>query len=299
MKQLFTEYNPKQESLKIINRANRIIDEWMIEGYKLTLRQLYYQFVARDLLENAPENYTKLGKVISRARLGGLIDWSAIEDRTRNLVSYPEWSNPEEIILASARSFRTDTWVSQTNRVEVWVEKEALAGIVARAARTYDVPYFSCRGYTSQSEMYRAAMRLISWEEKGYKTFVIHLGDHDPSGIDMTRDIEDRLKLFGAKTQVNRIALNMSQIREYDPPPNPAKFSDSRINSYVRNFGYSSWELDALQPDVLSSLIINEISKYMDEEAYNAALEADEYAREEIEKVADNYEDILKYISAK
>ncbi len=107
-----------------------------------------------------------------------------------------------------------------------------------------DVPYFSCRGYTSQSEMWAAAQRLLGyiWAKQRQHVTILHFGDHDPSGIDMTRDIRERLSLFcgGEGFAVRRIALNMDQVRQYDPPPNPAKLTDTRVDAYLRKYGDDS-----------------------------------------------------------
>lgn len=134
-------------SLAIVESANSIIEDYQDAGYKLTLRQLYYQFVSKDLLPNTIQNYKRLGSIVNDARLAGLIDWDAIEDRTRNLASLAHWSGPEEIVESCAAQFRTDRWAGQPCRVEVWIEKEALAGVFERVCEEYDVPFLCCRGY--------------------------------------------------------------------------------------------------------------------------------------------------------
>ncbi len=181
-----------------IEQANSILAEYAAAGYDITLRQLYYQFVARGLIENSQKSYKRLGSCIDEARLAGLIDWSYIVDRTRNLQSRGSWDSPSDIVEACYGSFHFDRWANQKHRVEVWCEKEALIGIFARVCRTYDVDYFACRGYVSQSEMWRAARRLHRYSTMGQTPVILHFGDHDPSGIDMTRDIVDRMGMFGA-----------------------------------------------------------------------------------------------------
>ncbi len=262
-------------SLALIETANEIIEEYQADGFDLTLRQLYYQFVARAVIPNTLQDYKRLGSILNDARLAGLVDWSAMVDRTRNLETPSHWDDPASIVRSAASSFALDKWDDQDFRVEVWVEKEALAGVVERAATALDLAYFSCRGYVSQSEMWEAARRHLRFEREGQAVRVLHLGDHDPSGIDMTRDIQDRLQLFGAKTEVERIALNRDQVDRYGPPPNPAKLTDSRATSYVRAHGYSSWELDALDPKTLAALIERHALVYRDEARF-AAREAQE-----------------------
>jgi hypothetical protein len=154
------------------------------------------------------------------------------------------------------------------------------------------VPYFSCRGYTSQSELWSAARRLSRYESAGQDTVVIHLGDHDPSGVDMTRDIQERLALFGSTATVRRIALNMAQVEQYDPPPNPAKLTDSRATGYISAFGESSWELDALDPATLDRLIDDEIRSWRDEDRWAADTEHMQRQRAVLTAVSRRWTDI-------
>ena len=169
----------------------------------------------------------------------------------------------------------------------MWVEKEALSGVIAQACQKYRVPYFSCRGYVSQSEMWRAAMR---YQERD-NCVIIHLGDHDPSGIDMTRDIEDRMRVFDVSfnVTVERIALSMEQIEEFNPPPNPAKETDSRFLSYIENYGDKSWELDSLNPIYLTKIIQDKIVEHIDWDAWNESLELEEEEKESLVRVAETF----------
>ncbi len=264
MKIKYVERRFSPASITKIQKANEIIKEYAAQGYDLTLRQLYYQFVARALIANTQREYKNLGSVINDARLAGLISWRAIVDRTRNLQANPHWENAAEIVEACVSSFQMDLWSNQGTRLEVWIEKDALIGVIEGVCKELDVAYFSCRGYTSQSEMWGAAERLLRYEERGQETLILHLGDHDPSGIDMTRDIQDRLRIFGVNTHVERIALNMDQIEKFDPPPNPTKLTDARAANYIEEYGDESWELDAMEPRMLEKLIRKEIEERTD-----------------------------------
>ena len=247
-------------SLELLALVDGIVREYSAQGYNLTLRQLYYQLVARSYIENNQRSYKRVGNLINDARLAGIVDWNAITDRTRNMYQNNHWASPREIINAAIDQYAIDTRASQENYIEVWVEKEALVDVVAKAARKLDIPYFACRGYVSQSEMW-AASRRFSPNKVNY---IIHLGDHDPSGVDMTRDISDRMELFGAVVEVKRIALNFDQIQEFAPPPNPAKITDSRSTSYIKRYGQESWELDALNPALINRLITDTVLKLTD-----------------------------------
>lgn len=284
----------RPETLRRIEQANEIIVEYQAQGFKLTLRQLYYQFVSRDLLPNTVQSYKNLGDVVNDGRLAGLIDWDAIEDRTRNLRSSPHWETPQEIVRVCARQFAVDLWESQPFYIEVWIEKDALVGVIEGICTEYDVPYFACRGYTSQSEMWSAAQRLIDAEGRGKDTLILHLGDHDPSGIDMTRDIQDRLALFGSTVNINRIALNSSQIDQYNPPPNPAKTTDARYAGYKVMHGTESWELDALEPSVIVGLIRDAISFRIDDEAWEKTKERQQNGRDQLNSIVKRWTKLFK-----
>lgn len=291
----YKEINFRRESLSLIERVNSIINEYQSKGYSLTLRQVYYQLVARDVIPNTERSYKNLGNLISDARLAGHIDWHAIEDRTRSLRSNSHWSTPGSIIRSAANSFAYDKWADQDYYVEVWVEKDALVGVVGQICSRLDVPYFSCRGYVSQTEMWVASQRLIEKSKsRGQKTVILHLGDHDPSGIDMSRDIVDRLDTFGIDPYFRRIALNMDQIEQYLPPPNPTKLTDSRASGYINLHGYECWELDALRPEVMEELIREHIEEFCDQERFDTALDAEEDARETLNNVAHHWSDIAE-----
>lgn len=278
--------NFRTDALDVINKANAVCAEYERQGLVLTLRQLYYQFVSRNWIPNRDTEYKRLGNIINDARVAGKLDWDYLEDRSRNLASLGHWTNPADIIRSAAHSYRLDKWADQKYYVEVWVEKEALAGVIGRTANRLDVPYFACKGYVSQSEMHGAARRLARHK----KPVVIHLGDHDPSGIDMSRDIEDRLSLFGAgHTLVNRIALNMDQVEAYNPPPNPAKLTDTRATDYIARYGDESWELDALDPATLNDLITETVLQYRDEDAYARTVAEEEEDKEVLTALTTNW----------
>lgn len=263
MKEQYIVWKPKPETMDVVTQANEIIIDYRAQGFSLTLRQLYYQFVARDLIPNTEASYNRLGHIVNKARMSGMMDWSAIEDRTRSLQGNSHWDSPAQVIESARQSYRIDMWENQPKRVEVWIEKEALSGVIAGVCQRLDVDYFACKGYVSQSEQWRAGVRS---RDASQEKIILHLGDHDPSGIDMTRDNQERLTAFSdGNVTVERIALNMDQIEEYGPPPNPAKMTDSRFREYMYEYGSESWELDALEPRVLTKLISDKVANHRDE----------------------------------
>lgn len=295
--ELFIDRKFSDSSLAIIEQANSIIADYQAQGFTLTLRQLYYQFVSRDLIANKQSEYKRLGSIINDGRLAGLVDWDAIEDRTRNVRTHSAWDDPSEIIQSAANSYAEDLWADQTYRPEVWIEKDALIGVIEPVCHRFKVPYFACRGYSSQSEQWRAGKRFADVFEAGQTPIVLHLGDHDPSGIDMTRDNADRLTLFaGEEVEVKRLALNFDQIRRYRPPPNPAKETDSRAASYIEQFGGKSWELDALDPKVIDALISSEIEDLINPEKWEKAKQREARRQNILSKMALNWSEVEDFI---
>jgi hypothetical protein len=280
-------------SVAIIDQANTIIAAYQEQGFTLTLRQLYYQFVSRDLIANRQSEYKRLGSVINDARLAGRLDWDAIEDRTRNVRRHSFWSSPANIIESAASGYAEDLWQGQDCRIEVWIEKDALIGVVEPVCARYRIPYFACRGYSSQSEQYAAGKRFKRQIQRGVTPVVLHLGDHDPSGMDMTRDNADRLAMFAREgVEVRRLALNWDQIQQYGPPPNPAKETDSRSGPYIERFGDKSWELDALEPTVIDQLIEDAVEEHLDRDAWDEALAEEDRNKATLDAVSHRWDEI-------
>lgn len=270
-------YEPRNFStakLAIIDRINTIVEKFEADGYVLTVRQIYYQFVKNDWVPNNLASYNMLQGLISEGRLAGLISWTAIEDRERSLKGWETFTSPAEALGKLKDNYKLDLWQGQTFRPEVWVEKKALEGVIGRICGELRVDFFACKGYNSQSEQWRAGIRFADYIRRGQRPIVFHLGDHDPSGIDMTRDNRDRLTMFaGSPIIVQRLALNMPQIEELGPPPNPAKITDSRAAGYIAQYGESSWELDALDPQYINNLIREALMKIREEDKWDAMLE--------------------------
>jgi hypothetical protein len=287
-------------SLRRIEQANEIVNEYAAQGFDLTLRQLYYQFVSRGLIPNRQSEYKRLGDLVNEGRLAGLIDWERIVDRTRFLRSLAHWDDPAEIVRASAEQFRHDKWAKQPTRPEVWIEKDALVGVIEGVCEGLDVAYFAARGYNSSSAQWAAAQRIEGYLDADQDVTIFHLGDHDPSGIDMSRDLTDRLELFLEgdgydlqRVNVVRVALNFDQVQQYNPPPNPVKETDSRHTGYRAAHGDDCWELDALEPTVIADLIREAIEGLQEPELWDEAIEAEETARGELQSVARQWPQVI------
>lgn len=292
MKEKFVDHKFNASSLKLISTANGILNEYRNLGYRLSLRQLYYQLVARDYIENSVKSYKRVGNLVSDARLAGLLDWEMIEDRGRDATIPVAWQSPAQIVRAAAQQFRVDRWQGQPCHVEVMVEKDALSGILAPVCRELHVRFTANKGYSSSSAMYEAGKRIAEARHSGKEVHIFYLGDHDPSGIDMTRDIDERLAQFARsrKIQVHRLALNYDQVEQWNPPENPAKETDSRYQAYAEEYGESSWELDAVEPRTLASLAREGIQDLIDEDQWNKIMQEEKRMRDELEVFAFEYE---------
>jgi hypothetical protein len=289
MKGTFLCYIPRRfsaESLKLLGEASKIITAYEADGFSLSLRQLHYQLVTKNIIQNTARNYSRLGSLINDGRLAGLISWSAIEDRGRNLMGLRTYNGPASLLRESVGEYRRDLWAEQQWRPEVWIEKAALEDVIAGICNELRVDFFSCRGYNSQSEQWRAGQRFASYIQNGQRPIVFHLGDHDPSGIDMTRDNQERLSMFaGVPITVARLALNYNQVEQYKLVPNFVKLDDSRAPAYVEKYGNDSWELDALDPRVIRELIATAIGQIRDESLWSSALAREAADRDRLDQV--------------
>lgn len=299
MKREYREINLRKDTLALISFMNDLIDSYMRQGFTLSVRQLYYQLVARDKIPNTEQSYKRIASIINDGRLAGLIDWDAIEDRNRDVQMRTRWTSGSQIMDAAARSFHMDMWDNQENRVLVIVEKAALAGVLEGVCNRYDVPLLAARGYPSVSIVREIAIQHIAPAiNNGQYVTVLHLGDHDPSGIDMTRDLEERFNMFiehevepGEEDRftLDRIALTMDQIEERKPPPNPAKTTDARFGSYIKVYGRESWELDALDPNYLNNLVDSHIHRFIDDDMWTLASERVEAIRNKLSETANQW----------
>lgn len=314
MKYQFRKTRLSPENRTRLELINTIIEEYQQEGYVLTLRQLYYQLVSRDVVPNTPAEYEKLSVLLKEGRMGGIVDWNAIEDRLRKPSTPSSWESPMALLIAAANQFALPRMKGQGTYIEVWVEKDALSGVLERVTAPYHIPIMVNRGYSSASAMHDAYERFMSqikYPGTAKKIRILYLGDFDPSGIDMLRDVEGRiceffLGRFGAfekfvvsctvrgkpgkksclhfphlwkkicKEKLNidfaivPIALTKEQIDEYQPPPNPAKRTDTRFNKFEANHGDTSWEVDALRPEVLNEILTTAIEEHIDRELFDS-----------------------------
>lgn len=283
----------QKKTLEIIHEADRIVTEYKAQGHKVTVRQLWYQFVTHQPLseyfENTPKNNKKFREHIKHARLCGLLDWHQITDRGRPLYGPEHWNDPRHLIEEANEKYAIDKWEDQPLRIEVWIEKGALRGLIAPVCNELDLDHFSGGGFTSTTTVWEASERIRDYQDKGQQCVILHLADHDPSGLDMTRDIEDRLLTFCVTPEVRRIALTRDQVEALQPAPNPVKMKDSRAPDYIRQHGYESWELDALPPAYMSDLIRDEVALLRDDDLYSQRKSLEERHRQQLATVVSEF----------
>ena len=292
MKEAFVTHVFRPESLERIAIANEIIEDYANQGiFELSLRQVYYRFVARNVIVNDYKSYKVLGRLISKARMAGLIDWSAIRDRGRILNTLPHWETTGEIVNSAAGQYRVDLWQDQPTRVEVWTEKDAAIAVIDDLCRRYDVPYLACRGDSSTTAEYEAAMRFRRYRALGQRCVVLYGGDHDAAGVPMSDDHDRRLNEdFQVRAEIERVALNLDQVRQYGLPPNPVKESefDRKAKPYIEQFGHECWEIEALDPVVLQDLIEQGILRHLDLGLFEARQKLVTDGRRALRKQAQN-----------
>ena len=295
----------KDETLEIVVQANTIITQY--GGVALTVRQIFYRFIGDDLLpdswrderrggtKNTPGNYKRLAKILTNARYAGLVDWDLIEDRGRGAQRARDWPSATAAVEEVAASFRLDRWRGQPFYVELWCEKAALAGTLSDIAWRYHVTLMIDKGYNSASAMKVSADRIRRScpPEAQVRPVVLYVGDHDPSGLDMVRDVRERLVEFGCPEwlDVREVALTMEQVKRYNLPPNPLKMkdgelSDSRAEAYRERHGEGSWEVDALPPDVFKKTVEDTLKAYVDQATMDAVVLEEEVVKARLRHVA-------------
>lgn len=277
--------NKNYEKLLLINN---IINEYLEDGYKLTLRQLYYQLVSRGVIPNEDREYAKLSRLLKEGRMAGIVDWEAIEDRLR-VPKLPYWVfDIPDAMDDTIKQYRLDRMKGQDVYIEIAVEKDALSNVLWRVTSYYHIKLMVNRGYSSCTTMYDTFNRMKRAHMDGKTPIILYLGDHDPSGLDMIRDIKDRLAEFGIVPEVEQIALTGEQIRKYQPPPNPAKVKDPRAKWYIERYGRTSWEVDALNPKILHQLLIDKIEALIDVDLFKSMIAQEESDKSTLREIKDD-----------
>lgn len=324
-KQVWTR-GPYAANRQLIRRCDEILTQYWRggEGFALTLRQLFYKLVVENAVANTPKAYESLGDVMTDARYAGMIDWDHIIDRSRGMIDWVYHDGEQAAIGALARELNINKWETQPFRVEIWLEKDAAIGTIESVATELRVPYGTTRGYQSTSGAKQGGERLIRHINRGTKILALHIADHDPSGWDMTRDLDERLRRFldvdyalahrdadpslsmedamvlgreqvKDQLEIRRIALNRDQVTNLglEEISQPVKPKDTRTPEYVKRFGRRCWELDALEPDHLAGLIRRHVLGVRDQAAWAATGARERQARANLALVRDSWPSVI------
>ena len=263
-----------------VQAVNTVMAEYAMP---LTLRQIYYRLVVAGLIPNRRAAYNSLSSQLVKAREEGEVDENRIVDRSRRIDDFA-FESPEGFLATVKYTLEQNYvrrfWASQETYVEVWVEKDALSGVMANAVKPLNTIIAPSRGYSSYSYLKSAADRFMQYCDGGKDGIVLHFADHDPSGLDMSRDLADRLNRYCGLVEVKRIALSHDQVKKYNLIPNPTKLADPRSPEYIYRYGNECWELDAIEPDELVSLCHEAVfDQINDTEAWYELAEQDKQER--------------------
>jgi len=267
-----------------ITELERIHEHWPV-----TLRKLFYALVSNETIANDKKTYSKLSRIVCAARLEGLIDWRAIEDRTRTIKDLSGYTDAAQFCRAHMEGFFCgyfrDLLQDQPEALEVWVEKDALVRQAQAVARVYQIPATAARGFSSLTFQRQLVERAQDAEERGKRLCILYLGDLDPSGMaastSMMQTIWTELKC--ENVYLDRLALNPEHVQKYALPHNPdaVKRKDTRARKFIAKYGLVSVELDALaaQHDAFAALLRAGIERHLDSSKYENALEIERAER--------------------
>ncbi len=276
--------------------VNQVIRQYTMP---LTLRQIYYRLVAGGLIPNRRTAYNGLSAQLVKARESGEVNENRIVDRSRS-INDRAFDSPDDffdaaIYTTNNRFFRR-FWPTQEVYVEAWVEKDALSQVITGAVEELNTVVAPSRGYSSFSYIREAVRRFEKNRGEADKVVVLYLGDHDPSGLDMTRDLQTRFNAYSSANRfdvrIRRIALTFDQVQQYNLIPNPTKIEDSRSGGYIAQYGNECWELDALDPNTLVGLVRDEVdAQITDRDAWEELKAQDERERDEIREALEELRD--------
>jgi hypothetical protein len=229
--------------------------------YPMTVRQVFYQATVKGIVSKTEQGYDTVKRELGDIRRDGIMPYGWLVDNTRRVERPQTFDSIEEALQDTAEFYRRGLWKEAPHYVEMWVEKDALAGVISEITMTYDVPLMVSRGYSSLSFLSDAAEAIAA---KGKPCFIYHLGDHDPSGVHAAKKIEQTLREMAPYADIHfeRLAVTEEQIEEWNLPSRPTKESDPRAKDW--NSG-DSVELDAIEPDELRNIVRTCIERHIDQ----------------------------------
>jgi len=253
------------------------------EQHPMTVRQVFYQAVSRGLVPKTEVAYQNVVvRLLVRLRKQGRMPYGWIVDETRWVRKPVSFTGLDAALEHVVECYRRDLWAEAPVHVEIWCEKEALAGVLYEETHRFDVPLMVTKGYPSHSFLYGAAQDIL---RRGKPTFLYYFGDYDPTGKDIPRYIETTLRELapGAEIHFERVAVTPEQITEWNLPTRPTKKTDTR----AKRFGDDrSVELDAIPPDMLRGLVQECILRHLDVKYLERMAVIEYLERKELERFA-------------
>ena len=261
-------------------RRKDLIYEWAAENKPVTVRQMFYRLSTLDAVPKTENGYKAVGRLCTRMRRAGEIPFEWFADNTRWQRRPRTYNTIKDALEETAKSYRKSLWQEQTGLVEIWLEKEALAGVIYPTTEAWDVPLMVVKGYPSVSFMHSAATEIAHASMGGRTNHIFYFGDRDPSGMDIYRHIEKELSEFAPQASIvmNHVAVTEAQVSEWGLPSRPTKRTDSR----AKNWEGDSVELDAIHPEELRSLVTDCISSVIDAHQLKRILEIERMEKESI-----------------
>jgi hypothetical protein len=241
-----------------------------------TVRQVFYALTVRGAVKKIESEYQQtVVRLLVDMREAGAIPFGWIADKTRWMRKPTTYIGLDACLKSTANFYRRDLWAAMPVYVEVWCEKDALAGVLIEETQPYDVPLMVARGYSSISFLHSAAKAI---EAKGKPAYIYHFGDLDPSGVDASRDIEAKLLRYAPTAEIHfeRPAVTREQVEQWDLPSRPTKVKDPR----AKKFTGTSVELDAIPASKLRELVRTCIERHVDKEQLAILRAAEESERD-------------------
>jgi hypothetical protein len=241
----------------------------------MTVRQVFYQATVRGLVEKAESGYAKVQVDLTVMRRAGELPYGWLADNTRWQRRPRTFASVEDALRDTAAFYRKSLWTNADSYVEIWLEKDALSGVIYPVTSMYDVPLMVARGYASLSFLYSAAEYINTLD---VPTYIYHLGDFDPSGVNAGEKIEETLNELAPDATIifERLAVTRRQIQNWNLPTRPTKKSDTRS----KGFGAISVELDAIDPNQLRTIVQDAIERHLPADQFEVLKAAEESERE-------------------
>jgi 5S rRNA maturation endonuclease (ribonuclease M5) len=282
-----TKYQPK--TLKLIGLVRKLITKY--KGRKLTLRQIFYQLVAKRIIPNNLRAYKNLSYLIAKARKNEDLPWDVMRNHTRFIIKENSWPNYKDFTKKIEKIYRKSKLANQRNYIEIWIEKDSLREWFEPITKEFDIPLIICRGYPSITTLYEASKRL---KEIQKPIHILYFGDFDPSGEDIFRAIKERLikdfKINPKKLHIKKVALTLKDVKQYKLPPAPTKATDSRSRKFIKKFGNFAVELEALPVRVLEQKIKRSIKSLLNWKQFQKDLKKEKQEAKKLRKLAEKIE---------